>query len=89
MRIKYEILACCQGQEADVLQECLVWAVQIARQTELVADCGILLYLQDTSATRLSNYGTMLYKVSYSHTELTSSCFGGLVRLSSVQPWTC
>lgn len=67
MRLKHELLDCCQPFEIqDILQECLLWARRIADQTELVADCGILLYLQDTSATRLSTYGTMLYKVSLS-----------------------
>lgn len=71
MRLQYELLDCTpEPLQPDVLQECLSWAKRIGEQTEAVADCGILLYLQDTSATRLSTYGTMLYKV-YRHLDET------------------
>ena len=65
MRLQYELLDCCQPvARPDILQQWLIWATCVADQTDRAAECGILLYLQDTSATRLSTYGTMLYKVS-------------------------
>lgn len=74
MRLRYELLDCCLPPAIpDVLQECLLWAVRVADETEHVAEVGILLYLQDTTATRLSTYGTMLYKVSMTDTEIPSS----------------
>lgn len=65
LRLRSELLECCSDAEtSDLLQECLDWATQIADQTDLVADSGILVYLQDTSATRLSTFGIILHKVS-------------------------
>lgn len=65
LRLKFEILDICSMQETpDLLQECFNLAELVADQIDLVAESGVLLYLQDTSATRLSSYGSILHKVS-------------------------
>lgn len=65
LRLKFEILDVCSMQETqDLLQECFNHAELVANQIDLVAESGVLLYLQDTSATRLSSYGSILHKVS-------------------------
>lgn len=65
LRLKFEILDVCASQETpDLLQECFNLAELVASQIDLVAESGVLLYLQDTSATRLSSYGSILHKVS-------------------------
>lgn len=78
LRLKFEILDVCSAEETqDLLQECFNLAELVANQIDLVAESGVLLYLQDTSATRLSSYGSILHKVGDSPaTLLKSSCSG-------------
>lgn len=90
MRLKFELFDCSpEPLQGDVLQECMSWARQIGDQTEKVANCGILLYLQDTSATRLSTYGTMLYKVGHSSSLTDGSYSGASICHNSEQCSTC
>lgn len=65
LRLLSELLECCLPEQRDIyLSECLVLAESVADQTDLVAELGVILYLQDTFATRLSTYGSILHKVS-------------------------
>lgn len=79
LRLRFELLDCFTDLELqDRLQDCLTMADLVTDQTERLAQTGILLYLQDTCATRLSSYGTILYKVSISiGCELKQSSFSG------------
>jgi len=44
-------------------------AEEFAEQTDLIGHDGTLLYMQDTSATHLSNFGMVSYRVGLSTTE--------------------
>jgi hypothetical protein len=50
-----------------LMNECLVLAQSFASQTEAITEDGCLLYLQDTSATHLSSFGLVIYKVIHTY----------------------
>ena len=61
---KFEIMLVAPLDErAELLHDCLALAHSVVDQLDLVADSGSLLYLQDTSASHLSTFGIILYKV--------------------------
>ncbi|RSH91680.1 hypothetical protein EHS25_009049 [Saitozyma podzolica] len=64
LKIKHEMLDCAPPPNIPVLMnECLVLAQSFAGQTEAISEDGSLLYLQDTSATHLSSFGLVIYKL--------------------------
>jgi hypothetical protein len=88
LKIKHEMLDCAPPPNIPVLMnECLVLAQSFAGQTEAISEDGSLLYLQDTSATHLSSFGLVIYKVGHTYLDVETggadtffygSSFGGL-----------
>lgn len=65
LKIKYHMLDICAANERDsVLLDWLHLAELFTMQTEALGLRGTLRYLQDTSATHISNFGVMVYNVS-------------------------
>lgn len=64
-QLKFEVMDCApRTQVQDIVKECLTLAEEYATHTEAISQDGTLLYLQDTSATHISSFGKVVYKVS-------------------------
>jgi hypothetical protein len=83
LRLRSELLECspdAPAEHADLLHECLDYAAQIADETDRVAASGILVHLQDTSATRLSMFGIILHKLYWRFTPPQQALAVGLLK---------
>jgi hypothetical protein len=64
LKIRFELTTCVEAlSSVSATLACLQAAEAFVVQTERVAYVGALVYLQDISATQLSAFGTILYKV--------------------------